>query len=114
MTSPDIKKLWSRKPKHKFNAVRCERDGKKFPSKLERAYYDRLTLWQKSGEVTFFLRQVAFDLPGNTRYFADFCVFKSSGDVEFIDCKGKMTPMSLLKIKQVEDIYPIEIKVVKS
>lgn len=112
MSSPDIKKLWTRKPKHKFNAIRCERDGKKFPSKLERTYYDRLNILQRSGEVVFFLRQVGFDLPGNTRYYADFGVFYSSGDVEFVDCKGKMTAMSQLKIKQVEDMYPIQIKIV--
>ena len=112
MISPDIKKLWTRKPKHKYKAVRCERDGKKFPSKLERSYYDRLSVLQRSGHVVFFIRQVPFDLPGNTRYFADFCIFFDSGDVEFVDCKGKMTPTSNMKIKQVEDLYPVKIKIV--
>jgi hypothetical protein len=99
--------------KHKFHAVRCESDGKKFPSKLERAYYNQLVLRQKAGDVLFFLRQVAFDLPGNVRYFADFEVFLPDGTVEFIDCKGMMTKISDMKIKQVEEIYPITIKIVR-
>jgi len=100
--------------KHKYNAVRCERDEKKFDSKLERRYYDLLKILQRSGEVIFFLRQIPFDLPGNTRYFADFLIFKANGEVEIVDCKGKMTDMAILKIKQVESLYPIQIKIVKS
>ena len=50
------------KPKHKFDAIPCERDGKKFPSKLERRYYDKLQILQKAGEVLFFLRQITLDL----------------------------------------------------
>lgn len=42
------------KPKHKFGAIPCERNGKKFPSKLERRYYDKLQILQKTGEVLFF------------------------------------------------------------
>ncbi len=98
--------------KHKFNAVRCERDGKKFPSKLERRYYDQLKLRQIAGDVIFFLTQTRWDLPGNTHYFNDFTVFLSDGNVEFVDTKGKMTSTSILKIKQVEDLYPIKIKIV--
>lgn len=98
---------------HKFKAISCERDQKKFPSKLERKYYDILKIRQSQGEVIFFLRQIGFDLPGGVRYFADFQVFLSDGSVEFIDTKGKDTPMSIAKRKMVEDIYPIEIKIVK-
>jgi Protein of unknown function (DUF1064) len=98
--------------KHKYGAIRCERDGKKFPSKLERRYYDRLNLLQRSGEILFFIRQIPFDLPGNTKYVADYMTFLPSGDVEIVDVKGKMTPMSNLKIKQVESLYPVKIKIV--
>ena len=99
--------------KHKFKAIRCERDNKKFDSKLERRYYDQLVIRQKAGDIAFFLRQIPFDLPGSTRYFADFMVFYDNGNIEIIDCKGKMTSMSILKIKQVESLYPIQIKIVK-
>ena len=90
--------------KHKFKAVSCERDGKKFPSKLERRYYDHLKIRQASGEVVFFLRQVAFDLPGSVRYVCDFQVFLADGTVNFIDTKGRDTPMSIAKRKMVESL----------
>ena len=99
--------------RHKFGAIRCSRGEIKFPSKLERAYFDQLKLRQQAGEVLFFLRQVGFDLPGGVRYFCDFEVFLNNGEVEFIDTKGVDTPISEMKRKQVEALYPIEIKVVK-
>ena len=98
--------------KHKFGAVRCERDGKKFPSKLEARYYDRLRLLQNSGQVLFFLRQIPFDLPGNTRYVCDFQVFYSNGDISFVDTKGKDTTLSQTKRKMVEELYPVTIEIV--
>ena len=99
--------------KHKFGAVKCQRDGKKFPSRLERAYYDKLMTLQHSGEVIFFLRQIAFELPGGVKYITDFQVFLSDGTIEFVDTKGKDTPLSIAKRKMVEELYPIEIKIVK-
>lgn len=99
--------------RHKFGAVKCQRDGKRFSSMLERAYYDQLTLRQKAGEVLFFLMQVPFALPGGARHILDFQVFLSDGTVEFVECKGKDLPMGILKRKQVEEIYPIEIKIVR-
>ncbi len=98
--------------KHKFNAIRTERDGLSFPSKLEAKYYEQLKLRQKSGEVLFFLRQIAFDLPGKVRYICDFQVFQSDGEIVFIDTKGKDTAMSIAKRKMVEDLYPIKIEIV--
>lgn len=94
------------KLKHKFNAIPCKRGNIKFPSKLERAMFDRLRLMQKEGKVIGFLRQIGFDLPGGVRYYADFQVFWNDGTVTFIDTKGKDTPMSTMKIKMVQDEYP--------
>jgi len=103
----------SKKPiKHKYNAKRTEVDGIKFPSKLEASYFRKLTTLQAQGDIIFFLRQVSFDLPGKTRYVADYEVFWTNGDISFIDVKGRDTPMSILKRKQVEAIYPIKIEVV--
>jgi|SRR6185437_5129596 len=99
--------------RHKFKAVASERDGKKFPSKLEARYYEKLKLRQSAGEVLFFLRQCPIDLPGGVTYRVDFVEFLADGTVEFVDCKGMETPVSTLKIKQVKEIYPIEIKIVK-
>lgn len=98
--------------KHKFNAVRCELDGKKFSSKLERNFYAKILLMQKEGAVIFCLRQIPFDLPGGVKHFVDFQVFFADGTVEFIDTKGLDTPMGKAKRKMVEDLYPIKIRVV--
>lgn len=109
----DLTKLRQRKVhRHKFGAVSCERDQKKFPSRLERRYYDQLVLKQKSGEVVFFLRQCPFDILGGVRYVCDFQVFLADGTVEFIDVKGRDTALSIAKRKIVEDLYPIKIKIV--
>lgn len=102
-----------KRPKHKFNAVKAESDGITFSSKAERAYYHRLNFLKQNGEVLFFLRQVPMHLPGNTKYVVDFQVFYADGTVAFVDVKGMTTPMFTLKKKQVEEIYPIEIEVVK-
>lgn len=110
----DMKSLRQRKVhRHKFGAVSCERDGKKFPSRLERKYYDSLKIRQASGEVVFFLCQVPFDLGGGVKYVCDFQVFLADGTVEFVDTKGRDTVMSIAKRKIVEDKYPVEIKIVK-
>lgn len=98
---------------HKFNAKPCDRDGIKFPSKAERAFYDKLILQKKAGEVLFFLMQVPFRLKGGTKYICDFCVFYSDGTVKFIDVKGVSTPVFLIKKREVEAEYPIEIEVEK-
>jgi hypothetical protein len=99
--------------KHKFKAVRCELDGIKFPSKLEANFYLNLKLRQKSGEVIFFLRQVPFWCGGGVKYIVDFQIFLADGTVEFVDTKGMDTPLSIAKRKIVENLYPIEIKIVK-
>lgn len=100
-----------KKIRHKFGAIACERDGLKFPSKLERSYFDRLKLMQRSGNILFFLRQIPFDIPGG-KYVCDYMVFYPSGDVEIIDVKGVDTPVSKLKRRAVMELYPVEIKLV--
>lgn len=101
------------KMRHKFNAVKCERDNIKFASKAERAYYDKLLLLQKSGEILFFLRQVPISLPGGTIYRCDFVTFDREGEVHFIDVKGMETPEFKIKKREIEAIYPFEIEIVK-
>lgn len=113
ITIDDVKALRKRKVnKHKFGAISCERDQKKFPSRLERRYYDQLKIRQASGEVVFFLRQIPFDLPGNVRYVCDFQVFLNDGTVQFVDTKGRDTTLSIAKRKMVEDLYPVTIEIV--
>ena len=103
-----------KKPKpHKYNAKKTIVDGITFPSKLEAKYYHYLKLKKQGGCIAYFLRQIPFQLPGNTKYFVDFMIVDSEGKIEFVDVKGKPTSMSILKIKQVEDLYhPIKINII--
>lgn len=105
--------VW-KQTRHKFGAKPSESDGFRFDSKIERRYYDKLKLRQKTGEVVFFMRQSPFHLPGNIRYVVDFVEFHSDGTVHFIDVKGFDTPTSKMKRKQVEDLYPVKIEIVTS
>ena len=98
--------------RHKFNAQRVEKDGIKFPSKLEKQCYEILKKLMEDGIILFFLRQVPFDLPGPSRHQVDFCIF-TENNVIFIEAKGRDLPMGKLKRKQVEEIYSIPSHVVK-
>jgi len=97
---------------HKYRAQKTERNGIKFPSKLEADYYDILMILQGLGKVAFFLRQVPIHLPGGTKLVVDYQVFWSDGSVTFEDTKGVETPVYKLKKREVEALYPIEIKTV--
>ena len=98
--------------KHKYNAVRTETNGIKFPSKKEARRYEELCLLQRAGEIVFFLRQPLFDLGGGTTYRADFLIFWSDGGVTVEDVKGVKTKEFIKAKKQVEALYPVEIEVV--
>jgi hypothetical protein len=98
--------------RNKYGAIRSKYNGLSFASKLELAYYKQLERMQLDGLVSFFLFQVPLHLEGGIRNVVDFVVFHTSGQVEFIDTKGRDTPMSKMKRKQVEARYPIEIKLV--
>ena len=101
------------KNKHKFGAVKTERNGFKFASKKETRRYDELLLLQRSGEVVFFLRQVPFHLPGNVTYRVDFQIFWKDGTVTFEDVKGFETVGFIKNKKMVEALYTVEIIVNK-
>ena len=96
-------------PKSKYHNVRCETDGIKFQSKKELKRYLELKEFRAKG-ICWFLRQVPFHLVGNTKYIVDFVVYWIDQTITYEDVKGKKTDMYLLKKKQVEATYPIEIK----
>ena len=107
----------AKKKRSKYGAVRAKRNEITFHSKREAAYYDKLLNDQKEGKINFFLMQVPFRLPGNTKYLLDFMTFRTTHHVnylvEYIDVKGFMTPVSKMKIAQVEELYGIKIDIVK-
>jgi hypothetical protein len=96
--------------RHKFNAKKTDVDGITFASKKEAMYYKDLKLRQAVGDIVFFLRQVPFHLPGGVVYRCDFQVFEKDGSVRFIDVKGFRTKEFLMKKRQVEAIFPVEIE----
>lgn len=107
----------AKKKRPKYGATRTKRSGINFHSKREAAFYDKLVNDQKEGKINFFLMQVPFQLPGNTKYLLDFMTFRTAHHVnylvEYIDVKGFMTPVSKIKIAQVEEIYGVKIQIVK-
>ncbi len=84
-------------------------DGIRFDSKKEATYYEQLKLRQRGGEVHFWLRQVPVHLPGGTKYVLDFVVFLKSGEVQFVDVKGRETKEFRIKKREVEHHYPFRI-----
>lgn len=98
---------------HKFKAKPVTEDGHRFASNLEWQYFKHLQLMVRSGVVLFFLKQVPFHLPGGVKYITDYLLFMSDGSVRVVDVKGVETDTFKLKKKMVEDLYPVEIEIIK-
>lgn len=99
----------------KYRARRTEYNGVLYASKKEAEFAKTLDLQKRSGEVVYWLRQVPFQLP-KTVYRVDFLVVFPLCTLEIIiryfDVKGYDTPVSKLKRRQVEALYPVKIEVV--
>lgn len=100
------------KKRSKYNAKKVVIDHIKFDSKKEGKYFEELKLRKAAGEVSYFLLQVPFHLPGGVVYKVDFQEFLADGTVRYIDTKGFETAEFKLKKKQVEALYPVTIEVV--
>lgn len=85
--------------------------GIRFDSKKEARYFEQLEIRKATGEVAYFLRQVPIHLPGGTRYVVDFLVFFNDPErqPEYVDVKGRETPLFRVKKREVEHHYPINI-----
>jgi hypothetical protein len=99
--------------KHKYNAKPIVIDNIRFPSMAQGEFHQLLKLSVKAGEILFFLTDVPIRLKSGTKLIVDNLIFYSDGRYEFIDVKGALTPVFLLKKKQVEDAYPLKIKIAK-
>lgn len=111
-------------PTNKYRAVKTEHTsplvGKRlYDSKAEAKRAAELDLLYKAGEVLWWLPQVPFPLPGGVKYRLDFMIHWAEHpagedcNITFEDVKGILTPVSKLKISQVEEIYGIKIDIVK-
>lgn len=122
MTAAEYRR--SRFGQNKYSAKAIVEDGIRFDSKLERDRYLELRTRKLMGVVDYFLMQVPFRLPGGFVYRVDFQVFATppchqNDDcsyptqlVTYEDCKGMMTPVSKMKIGQVEALYRVEIRII--
>ncbi len=102
---------------HKYHAVRTEYNGKAYPSKKEAKHAEENDLRIKAGDLSFYMEQVPIKLPGKITYRVDFVEFTQVAnlplyEVHFVEVKGYKTKVGAIKIKQVEDLYPIKIEVV--
>ena len=101
------------KKPNKYDAKATVVDGQRFASKAEANRYLELKSLREAGEIAWFITQVPFRLPGGIVYRADFLVvWKGGGFVTVEDVKGFLTPVSKIKIAQVEAIYGIKIEVI--
>lgn len=98
------------KRRQKYNAQKTQVDGINFDSKKEATYYYTLKLRKQAGEILWFVRQVPFDLPGGITYRLDFLVVANDGSIDLIDVKGVKTKEYIIKKKQVEALYGVEIR----
>ena len=90
----------------KYGAIITECDGIKFRSKREAKRYRELCCLRDAGEC-WFLTQVPFRLPGNTKYTCDFMIFWKDLKVTVEDVKGRRLPAFIRAKKQVEALYPV-------
>jgi hypothetical protein len=100
----------------KYKAVRTGH----YHSRKEARYAADLALRQKAGEISFWLEQVPFRLPGDTVYRLDFAVFEKFDEfgenllwrIKWVEVKGKDLQLGKIKRKQTEEIYGIRIELV--
>jgi hypothetical protein len=93
-------------PRRKYGNHIVRVDGIRFDSKREANYYKYLKHQREKGEIKYFLRQVPIHLPGGTKLVVDFMVMGADGAVEYIDAKGRETPVFRLKHREVRHHYP--------
>ena len=101
--------IHSFKKRHKYGVSPKDArtvDGITFDSKAEAGRYLELKRLRDEGSVVQFLRQnPSVQLPGKSRYVADFMVFWSDGAVTIEDVKGFRTAEYRRKKKVFEEEY---------
>lgn len=67
----------------------------------------------RAGQLKAFLVQVTFRLHGKGRHRVDIAKIWPDNTITFHEVKGREHPMGLLKRRQVEELYKIEIEVIR-
>jgi hypothetical protein len=96
-------------PRSKFQARPTWRGDIRFPSKLQATHYDELLLLQRSGHIRYFVREIPFDLPGNTKHRVDWMIVIADREPLYAESKGHDVPLGKLKRRQVEELYGVRI-----
>ena len=112
MSTSDYLAMTEKPKRNKYRNKKVTIDNMIFDSMAEGAYYEMLKMLRDAGEVSYFLRQVPFHLPGRTVYRLDFMVIYVDGRIDHVDIKGSVTAEFKLKRRQVEELYPIKIRCV--
>lgn len=101
----------------KFKAIpTTTADGQVFKSILESAFYNRMWVLQRAGEVKLIEREVRYELIVNgvfiAAYMLDFRITYSDGRIEYVDCKSTATktPLYLMKKQLMLALYGISLK----
>lgn len=85
----------------KFNNKITEIDGIKFDSKMEAEYYLELKLRKRANDIKDFSRQIKFDLESNNikvgTYIIDFKIIHNDDTAEYVEVKGKVEDLWVLK-----------------
>ncbi len=80
---------------NKYHAIKTEYSGKKYDSKFEAEFAQKLDIMKTFGKIKDWKRQIAFDLKVDgkkiCRYVVDFVVFHLDGKEEYIEIKGVET-----------------------
>jgi hypothetical protein len=112
MSIAELRALHGSGKKTKYKSTAIVENGIRFDSKFEAARYRHWNnLWQVRA-IRWFIRQVPFSLPGGITYRLDFLVVNLDGGMLFEDTKGVLTRVAQNKIRQVEAIYGITVKLI--
>lgn len=106
LLQPAIAAQPAAEPRRKYGNHIVHVDGIRFDSKREAKYYEYLKHQRARGEIQYFLRQVPIHLPGGTKLVVDFMVVDAAGALEYVDAKGRETPVFRLKLREVRHHYP--------
>lgn len=100
------------KRRNKYGNEKTEINGERFDSKHEAKIYEELRLRCMAGEYISLARQVAFYLPGNIKYIADFVCMKPDHTSVVFDAKSEATrkdKVYRIKRKLMAAVHKIEI-----
>lgn len=90
--SHDKEPLAEQKPRRsKYGNKKTTSDGMIFDSKHEAECYEALKLQTRIGDYRALFCQVAFTLPGDVKYIADFVTLNNDGTYTVYDAKSEAT-----------------------